>query len=125
MGSDYSNVDLIRVDSPRDIQRLKLIAEELDNDTGREVYLSFYNGLETISQVSEKLGITMQLVSYHVEKLTLAGLLKEKQPAWTSVKGRTMKRYEPSKAALLVVPSVDYLKQDRESAKTMASSLKT
>lgn len=115
---------MICVDSPKDVQRLKLIAEELDNDTGRDVYLAFYSGLETVSQVAEQLGLTMQLVSYHVEKLLLAGLIREKNGSiWISVKGKSVKHYEPSKAALLILPSLQYLKKRKDVATSTKNSL--
>jgi len=115
---------VICVDSPKDVQRLKLIAEELDNDTGRDVYLAFYSGLETVSQVAEQLGLTMQLVSYHVEKLLLAGLIREKNESiWISVKGKSVKHYEPSKAALLILPSLQYLKKRKDIAASTKNSL--
>lgn len=123
MEDELGAVDLIRVDSPKDVERLKLIAEELDNDTGREIYLAFYSGLETVSQVAEKLGLTIQLTSYHVEKLVLAGLLREKPEPFFSVKGRAVKRYEPSKAALLIVPSMQHLRANREEAQKVRRSL--
>jgi DNA-binding transcriptional ArsR family regulator len=124
LDADDETIDVICADSPRDVQRLKLIAEELDNDTGRAVYLAFYSDLETVSQVTEKLGLTIQLVSYHVEKLVLAGLLREKKDSvWFSVKGKNVKHYEPSKAAILILPSLQYLKKNREVALTTRTSL--
>lgn len=123
MKGDFEDVDVICVDSPRDVQRLKLIAEELDNDTGREVFLAFYSGLETVSQVAEKLGLTIQLASYHVEKLVLAGLLREKREPIFSVRGRAVKRYEPARAALLIVPSLQHLKANREVAQRVRRSV--
>ncbi|PSN90114.1 hypothetical protein B9Q03_07625 [Candidatus Marsarchaeota G2 archaeon OSP_D] len=122
--ADAESVDVICADSPKDVQRLKLIAEELDNDTGRDVYLAFYSGLETVSQVAEQLGLTMQLVSYHVEKLLLAGLIREKKGSvWMSVKGKSVKHYEPSKAALLILPSLQYLKKSKEMVASTRQSL--
>ncbi|MEM0271527.1 MAG: helix-turn-helix domain-containing protein [Thermoprotei archaeon] len=121
---DANSVDVICADSPKDVQRLKLIAEELDNDTGREVYLAFYSGLETVSQVAEKLGTTIQLVSYHVEKLLLAGLIREKrETGWVSIKGRSVKHYEPARTALLIIPSLRYLKTNGERAAETKDSI--
>ena len=88
------------------------------------MYLAFYSGLETVSQVAEQLGLTMQLVSYHVEKLLLAGLIREKKGSvWMSVKGKSVKHYEPSKAALLILPSLQYLKKSKEMVASTRQSL--
>ncbi|MGC8558728.1 MAG: hypothetical protein ACP5NC_07050, partial [Nitrososphaeria archaeon] len=63
---------VVYLDNPRHIEELKLIGEELDNDTGRAVFILIYNGTETISEIAEKLDISMQLAGYHVEKLRMA-----------------------------------------------------
>jgi DNA-binding transcriptional ArsR family regulator len=117
-------VDVVACDNPRDIQRLKLIGEELDNDTGRSVFDAVYRGVETISEIAVELNLTVQLVSYHIEKLLLAGLIEERRDShWISEKGREVKHYSPSKIAILIVPSLGSLRKDIEAKDRMRKAL--
>ncbi|MDG6933020.1 MAG: winged helix-turn-helix transcriptional regulator [Nitrososphaerota archaeon] len=120
--------DTIRVltlDRPEDIEELKLMGAELDNDTGRTVYTAIYNGTRTISEIAQALNISVQLASYHVEKLLMAGLIEE-QPGSVllSQKGKKVAHYIPSYSALLIMPSLDSLKADeRDKVKAAFGSL--
>ncbi len=97
---------VVYLDNPRHIEELKLMGEELDNDTGRAIFILIYNGTETISEIAEKLDISMQLAGYHVEKLRMAGLIKEREDgSWFSQKGRRVAHYVPVGKAILIVPS--------------------
>ncbi|PSO02175.1 hypothetical protein B9Q12_01170 [Candidatus Marsarchaeota G2 archaeon ECH_B_SAG-G06] len=117
-------IDLLSADSPKDVERLKLIAEELDNDTGRAIFELIYEGVETVSEISQKLNLTIQLVSYHVEKLLMAGLIKEKdEGVWFSEKGRRVKHYAPARIAIMIVPSMKLLKQNAEAKETSKNAL--
>ena len=108
-------IEVLSADMPRDIQLLKLVAEELDNDSGRGVYTAIYDGVETASDIAARLGLSVQLIGYHVEKLLLAGLVEERVDSkWLSEKGREMRHYVPSKAAILVVPSLSSLRSNKE-----------
>lgn len=117
-------VDIVACDNPRDIQRLKLIGEELDNDTGRSVFDAVYRGVETISEIAVELNLTVQLVSYHIEKLLLAGLVEERKDShWISKKGREVKHYSPAKMAILIVPSLGSLRRESEAKDRMQRAL--
>ncbi len=120
--------DMIRVltlDRPEDIEELKLMGAELDNDTGRSVYTAIYKGMRTVSEIAQTLNISVQLASYHVEKLLMAGIIEEESDSiWLSQKGRRVVRYVPSYSAVLIVPSVDSLKKEgEEKVKTALGSL--
>jgi DNA-binding transcriptional ArsR family regulator len=105
-------IKLISLDNPRNVEELKLTAEELDSDTGRSVYVKIYCGTETISDLAQSLGISVQLASYHVEKLLMAGLIRERGDGnWFSQKGKRVAHYVPSNAALLIVPSAEIMKK--------------
>lgn len=105
-------IRLISLDNPRNVEELKLMAEELDSDTGRSVYVQIYGGTETISDVAQNLGISVQLASYHVEKLLMAGLIRERGDGnWFSQKGKRVAHYVSSNVALLIVPSAEIMKK--------------
>lgn len=117
-------IEVLSADVPRDVQRVKLIAEELDNDNGRAVYTAIYDGVETASDLASKLQLSIQLVSYHIEKLMLGGLVEEREDdRWKSEKGRDIKHYVPSKAALLIVPSITSLRSEPEIKERFRSAL--
>ena len=110
--------DLIRVltlDRPGDVEELKLMAAEVDNDTGRSVYKAIYEGAETVSDMARKLDISMQLVTYHLEKLLMANLIEERRDGnWLSQKGKRVTHYVPSSAAVIIAPSLEGLRKEGE-----------
>ncbi len=110
--------DLIRVltlDRPGDVEELKLMAAEIDNDTGRSVYKAIYEGAETVSDIARELDISMQLVTYHLEKLLMANLIEERgDGSWISQKGKRVVHYVPSRAAVIIAPSLEGLRKEGE-----------
>ncbi len=112
---DDNAIEILFADSPRDIEKLKIIAEELDNDTGRAIYQAIYLGTETSSAIADALHLTLQLVSYHIAKQVLAGLIKERvDSSWLSEKGKAVKHYVPAKMGIFIAPSSEALKKNPE-----------
>ena len=87
-----------------DDNRLKLIGEELANDTGRAVLSNIYKGVETASELAERMNTTMSVIHYHLERLVQSGLVVVREIDKSS-RGRDMKRYSASKLAVLLIPS--------------------
>jgi len=87
-----------------DDARLKLIGEELANETGRAVLSNIYKRVETAAKLAERLNTTIPVIHYHLERLVQSGLIMVSQVNKTS-RGRDMKRYAPTKLALLLIPA--------------------
>lgn len=84
-----------------DDSRLKLIGEELANDTGRVILQKLHGSPLTISELAKVLNISVQLVAYHIERMEKAGLVEVKE-SLLSQKGKEMKKYQLAKMAILL-----------------------
>jgi DNA-binding transcriptional ArsR family regulator len=87
-----------------DDDRLKIMGEELSNDTGREVLKKIFEGVSSVSTIASSLDISIQLVAWHIERLTKIGLIKVKKVERSS-KNKGILHYMPIKFALVIVPS--------------------
>lgn len=85
-----------------DDSRLKLIGEELANDTGRVILQKLHESPLTISELAKVLNISVQLVAYHIERMEKADLVEVKE-SLLSQKGKEMKKYQLAKMAILLI----------------------
>ena len=54
---------------PRTTERLKSFGQMFANDSAREILLLLFNRELTAAQISEKMGISLQLTKYHLHKM--------------------------------------------------------
>ncbi|MBI1829506.1 MAG: winged helix-turn-helix transcriptional regulator [Thaumarchaeota archaeon] len=94
------SVEILTTDS----DRLKIIGEEISNDTGRAVLSKLFEGITSVSEIAKSLDISVQLVAWHIERLLNAGLIRIHKVELSS-KNKEVRHYEPKKLALVIIPS--------------------
>lgn len=104
-----------------DDERLSIIGEELSNETGRKILKNIFEGKTTVSSISSNLGISIQLVSWHIERLSKIGLIRISSTG-LSQKNKKVNHYEPAKLAIVIVPSS--ITSSPEYSNILKSSLK-
>ncbi|HJU14580.1 MAG TPA: winged helix-turn-helix domain-containing protein [Candidatus Nitrosotalea sp.] len=94
--------EYIEVISTED-QRIKIIGEELANDTGRAIFAKISQGVTSSNEIAKALDISLPLVNWHVNRLLGVGLIKVDKVEM-SQKNKEMKYYAPVKTALVIIP---------------------
>lgn len=95
--------DRVEIFSTED-EKIKQLGEFLSNDSSRKILQSLYNEELTANQISQKTGITLQLVKYHINKMQELGIVTVSKVEKNS-KGHDMKFYSPTKFAVVILPS--------------------
>jgi len=108
-GDDDDNSDFlvkaqehIEVISTED-ERIKIIGEELANDTGRAIFGKISQGVASTNDLAKSLDISLPLVNWHITRLLGVGLIKIEKVELSS-KNKQMKYYGPVKTAFVIVP---------------------
>jgi len=96
-----------------DDERIKSFGELLTNDSSRAILQLLFNEELTALQISEKTGISLQLVKYHIIKLQDLGVVKVTKIEKNS-KSQDMKFYSASKFSMVIVPP-KYSEKTKES----------
>lgn len=91
------------------------IFDALGSETSRAVLSVCYEGPQTASDLADELDTSIQNASYHVEKLTAAGLLEPVRTRYAS-NGREISVYGPSKEAIVLVAGDDSFRERLEKA---------
>ena len=86
-----------------DDEKIKSFGELLTNDSSRAILQLLFNEELTALQISEKTGISLQLVKYHIIKLQDLGVVKVTKVEKNS-KSQDMKYYSASKFSMVIVP---------------------
>jgi hypothetical protein len=109
MSDDADNSDFfvkaqehIEVISTED-ERIKIIGEELANDTGRAIFGKISQGVSSTNELAKSLNISLPLVNWHINRLLGVGLIKVEKIELSS-KNKQMKYYGPVKTAFVIVP---------------------
>ncbi len=109
MSDDNDNSDFlvkaqehIEVISTED-ERIKIIGEELANDTGRAIFGKISQGILSTNDLAKSLNISLPLVNWHITRLLGVGLIKVEKIELSS-KNKKMKYYGPVKTAFVIVP---------------------
>jgi DNA-binding transcriptional ArsR family regulator len=109
MSDDSDNSDFlvkaqehIEVISTED-ERIKIIGEELANDTGRAIFGKVSQGVSSTNDLAKSLNISLPLVNWHINRLLGVGLIKVEKIELSS-KNKQMKYYGPVKTAFVIVP---------------------
>lgn len=84
-------------------ERIKIIGEELANDTGRAIFGRISQGVTSSNEIAKSLGISLPLINWHVNRLMKVGLIKIEKIEM-SQKNKQMKFYAPVKTALVIIP---------------------
>lgn len=71
------------------------VFEALSSDTAREVLTEIYDDPAPSSEIADRLGMSLQSVSYHLENLSDAGIIRVADTQY-SEKGKEMKIYAPA-----------------------------
>jgi predicted transcriptional regulator len=96
-----------------DDEKIKSFGELLTNDSSRTILQLLFNEELTALQITEKTGISLQLVKYHIIKLQDLGVVKVTKIEKNS-KSQDMKFYSASKFSMVIVPP-KYSKKTKES----------
>jgi len=96
-----------------DDEKIKSFGELLTNDSSRTILQLLFNEELTALQISEKTGISLQLVKYHIIKLQDLGVVKVTKVEKNS-KSQDMKFYSASKFSMVIVPP-KYSEKTKES----------
>jgi DNA-binding transcriptional ArsR family regulator len=83
-------------------ERIKIIGEELANDTGRAIFGKISQGIASPNDLAKALDISLPLINWHLNRLLSVGLVKVEKIELSS-KNKQMKYYGPVKTALVIV----------------------
>ena len=84
-------------------ERIKIIGEELANDTGRAIFGKVSQGIASPNDLAKALDISLPLINWHINRLLSVGLVKVEKIELSS-KNKQMKYYGPVKTALVIIP---------------------
>lgn len=84
-------------------ERIKVIGEELANDTGRAIFGKVSQGVASPTDLAKALNISLPLINWHINRLLSVGLVKVEKIELSS-KNKEMKYYGPVKTALVIIP---------------------
>jgi len=84
-------------------ERIKIIGEELANDTGRAIFGKISQGIASPNDLAKALDISLPLINWHINRLLSVGLVKVEKIELSS-KNKQMKYYGPVKTALVIIP---------------------
>lgn len=82
-------------------ERLKILGEELSNDTSRTILNYIFEGKRTAGEIATTLNLSLPLVIYHVERLLKTNIIKIAGVELNS-KGRQKKVYDAKKVAIVI-----------------------
>ena len=57
-------------------ERIKIIGEELANDTGRAIFGKISQGMASPNDLAKTLNISLPLINWHINRLLSVGLVK-------------------------------------------------
>ena len=84
-------------------ERIKIIGEELANDTGRAIFGKISQGIASPNDLAKALDISLPLINWHINRLLSVGLVKVEKIKLSS-KNKQMRYYGPVKTALVIIP---------------------
>lgn len=82
-------------------ERLKVLAEELSNETSRAILNCIFEGKRTAGEIASILNMSLPLVGYHIERLLKANIIRIAGIELNS-KRREKKVYDAKKVAIMV-----------------------
>ncbi|HLA22589.1 MAG TPA: winged helix-turn-helix domain-containing protein [Nitrosopumilaceae archaeon] len=103
-------------------EKIKSVGELLSSDSSRTILKLLFEDIMTANQISQKTGISLPLVIYHLKKMQDMGIVKVSNVG-KNVKAQDMKFYTTTKFAIVILPSS--LSQKAKTSKSLANSFKT
>ncbi len=100
-------------------ERIKIIGEELANDTGRAIFGKISQGVSSTNDLAKSLNISLPLVNWHINRLLGVGLIKVEKIELSS-KNKQMKYYGPVKTAFVIVPPTNLAENNVSKSKKEA-----
>ncbi len=100
-------------------ERIKIIGEELANDTGRAIIGKLSQQIASTNDLAKALEISLPLVTWHINRLLSVGLIKIEKIEMSS-KNKEVKYYGRVKNALIIVPQGNLPDSDGKSKKESA-----
>ncbi|MEO9277868.1 MAG: winged helix-turn-helix domain-containing protein [Nitrososphaera sp.] len=97
-------------------ERIKVIGEELANDTGRAIIGKLSQQIASTNDLAKSLDISLPLVNWHINRLLSVGLIKVEKIEMSS-KNKEVKYYGQIKNALVIVPQGNLPNGDARSKK--------
>jgi DNA-binding transcriptional ArsR family regulator len=85
-------------------EKIKKIGEILSSDSSREILKILFNDAMTANQISQKTGISLPLVIYHLKKMQESKMIKIANVG-KNTKSHDMKFYTVDKLAIVILPS--------------------
>ena len=89
-----------------DDKRIKIIGEELGNDTGRAIFTTISRGAASSNELAKILDVSLPLVNWHINRLVDVGLVRVEDLKMSS-KNRPVRYYGAAKTILVIVPPED------------------
>jgi len=86
-----------------DDQKIKSIGEILSSDSSRQILRLLFNDALTANQISQKTGISLPLVIYHLKKMQETSVVKITNVG-KNTKSHDMKFYTADKFAIVILP---------------------
>jgi DNA-binding transcriptional ArsR family regulator len=102
-----------------DDERIKSVGELLSSDSSRTILKLLFNDQMTANQISQKTGISLPLVIYHLKKMQETGIVKIAQTG-KNTKSHDMKYYTVDKFAIIILPSA--MTEKARSSKSLLNS---
>lgn len=124
---EYKEVDPVSLTEKIEIistedEKIKSVGELLSSDSSRTILKLLFEDIMTANQISQKTGISLPLVIYHLKKMQDMGIVKVSNVG-KNVKAQDMKYYTTTKFAIVILPSG--LSQKAKTSKSLANSFKT
>jgi len=104
-------------------ERIKIIGEELANDTGRAIFGKISQGMASTNDLAKALNTSLPLVNWHINRLLSVGLIKVEKVGMSS-KNKQMKYYGPVKTALVIIPPENSIESNVSKSKKAAVLLR-
>jgi DNA-binding transcriptional ArsR family regulator len=96
-------------------EKIKAVGEILSSDSSRKILKLLFNQSLTANQISQKIGVSLPLVIYHLKKMQESDVIKITNVG-KNTKSHDMKFYTVDKFAIVILPS-----EMSKSAKTSKS----
>ena len=106
--------DKVEILSTED-EKIKAVGEILSSDSSRKILKLLFNQSLTANQISQKIGVSLPLVIYHLKKMQESDVIKITNVG-KNTKSHDMKFYTVDKFAIVILPS-----EMSKSAKTSKS----
>src|SRR3970282_129919 len=96
--------DKVEILSTED-EKIKAVGEILSSDSSRKILKLLFNQSLTANQISQKIGVSLPLVIYHLKKMQESDVIKITNIG-KNTKSHDMKFYTVDKLAIVILPAM-------------------